>query len=57
MYNPTHWLDHIVDQETGEVVQQGTDETAGKFNNMEHGISDVSIALALSMIASRQSEA
>lgn len=57
MYKATDWKDRVVDQETGDLIQEGTDQSAGNFNNMEHGISDVSVALALSMIASRQSEA
>lgn len=57
MYKATDWKDRVVDQETGDLIQEGTDQSAGNFNNMEHGISDVSVALALTMIASRQSEA
>ena len=57
MYEATNWKDHVVDQETGDLIQKGTDQSAGNFNNMERGISDVSVALALTMIASRQSEA
>lgn len=57
MYKATDWKDRVVDQETGDLIQEGTDQSAGNFNNMEAGISDVSVALALSMIASRQSEA
>ena len=57
MYKSTKWLDKVADAETGELIQEGTDMSAGNFNNMERGISDVSIALALTMIASRQSEA
>lgn len=54
MYNNTKWLDRVVDAETGEVIQEGTDQSAANFNNMENGITDVSVALALAMIASRQ---
>lgn len=56
MYNNTKWLDEVVDVETKELIQEGTDQSAANFNNMENGISDVSIATALMMIASRQSE-
>ena len=38
MYNQTHWLDKVVDPDTGEVIQQGTPQSAGNFNNMENGI-------------------
>ena len=40
MYNATYWLDRVVDEETEEVIQEGTDQSAGHFNNMEEGISD-----------------
>ena len=51
MYKPTKWLDKVVDAETGDLVQEGTDQSAGNFNNIEHGISDVHVATALMMIA------
>lgn len=38
MYNRTYWKDHIVDEETDEVLQQGTLQDAEHFNNMEEGI-------------------
>lgn len=55
MYNSTKWLDKVVDAETEELIQEGTDQSAANFNNMENGITDVSVALALTMIAARQS--
>ena len=55
MYKPTKWLDEVVDAETGELVQKGTDQSAAHFNNMENGISDLSVATALMMIAANQS--
>lgn len=55
MYNNTNWLDKVVDAETGETIQEGTDQSAANFNNMEDGISDASIATALTMIAVHQS--
>lgn len=55
MYKPTKWLDKVVDAETGELVQEGTDQSAAHFNNMENGISDLSVATALMMIAANQS--
>lgn len=55
MYKNKKWLDKVVDAETGELIQEGTDQSAANFNNMENGITDVSIALVLAMIAAHQS--
>lgn len=55
MYNNTKWLDRVKDAETGEIVQEGTDQSAANFNNMENGISDAHVATALTMIAVHQS--
>lgn len=52
MYRNTQWLDEVKDQETGELIQAGTDQSAGHFNNMEHGISDAHLAAALLVIQS-----
>lgn len=57
MYKSTNWLDRVVDAETGDVVQEGTDQSAAHFNNMENGISDVHVATALMMIAANMSDA
>ena len=54
MYKSTKWFDKVVDAETGELIQQGTDQSAANFNNMEGGITDMSVALALQMIAIHQ---
>lgn len=54
MYNSTKWQDKVVDAETGEHVQDGTDQSAANFNNMENGITDAHIATALTMIAVSQ---
>ena len=54
MYKPTKWIDHVVDDGTGELIQEGTPKSAGNFNNMEHGISDAYIAAAITMIAASQ---
>ena len=51
MYKSTKWLDHIVDETSGEIIQEGTDQSAGHFNNMEHGISDAHTAAAVLLIA------
>ena len=56
MYKRTSWQDRVVDAESGELIQEGTDQSAANFNNMENGITDMSVALALTMIAARQSE-
>ena len=56
MYDRTKWLDRVKDAETGELIQEGTDKSAKNFNNMEDGISDLSIATALMMIAANMSE-
>lgn len=55
MYKSTKWLDRVKDAETGEIIQEGTDQSAGNFNNMENGITDAHVATALTMIAVHQS--
>lgn len=55
MYKNKKWLDRVVDAESGELIQEGTDQSAGNFNNMENGITDAHIATALTMIAVHQS--
>lgn len=37
-YVKTNWRDHIVDMETGQVIQEGTRFTATRANNIEEGI-------------------
>lgn len=37
-YEKTEWLDHIVDLETGDIIQEGTRFTASRANNAEEGI-------------------
>lgn len=54
MYKSTKWLDKVVDAETGDIIQEGTNQSAGNFNNMEHGIVDANVAAALTMIATYQ---
>lgn len=51
MYKNTKWLDRVVDADTGDVIEEGTDQSAANFNNMEDGISDTHIAASLAMIA------
>ena len=50
MYNGQKWRDRVVDADNGEVIQEGTDMSAGNFNNMETGISDAHIAAAIMML-------
>ena len=57
MYKPTNWLDDVVDIDSGELIQEGTEQSAGHFNNMEHGISDVHIAATITMLATAQNTA
>ena len=52
MYRNTHWIDEVKDQETEEVIQEGTPQSAGHFNNMAGGISDAHLAAALLIIQS-----
>lgn len=52
MYRRTFWLDKVEDVDTHEIIQEGTDQSAGHFNNAEHGISDVNLAAALILISS-----
>lgn len=37
-YKRTFWQDHVVDESTGEIMQQGTPQSATNFNNQEEGI-------------------
>ena len=53
-YNRTFWVDHVVDQ-TGEVIQQGTLLDQQHFNNLERGISDTNLALAIQQFEQLQS--
>ena len=55
MYNNTKWSDRVVDAVSGDVIQEGTDQSAANFNNMEGGITDAHVATALTMIAVHQS--
>lgn len=57
MYNQTKWLDEVKDQTSGEVIQEGTNQSAGNFNNMEGGIQDASVAAAMLLIAAGQLQA
>jgi hypothetical protein len=52
MYKRTKWLDDVKDGD--ELIQEGTDQSAGNFNNMEAGIADENTAAALLLIAAGQ---
>lgn len=54
MYSIKKWVDEVVDSTTGEVIQQGTPQSAKNFNNMEDGILDASIASNFLIIAASQ---
>lgn len=54
MYKNTKWLDEIVDADTGEKLQDGTDQSAQNFNNAEAGISDATAAAQLMLIMTGQ---
>lgn len=54
MYNLTKWLDHVVDPDTQQVIQQGTPMSADNFNNMEKGILDDYVTGELLAIAAKQ---
>lgn len=56
MYNQTHWLDKVVDPDTQVVIQPGTPQSAGNFNNMENGIQDASVAAAMMMLFAKENE-
>jgi len=45
-YERTFWVDHVTDQ-NGEVLQYGTLLDQEHFNNIEEGLSDAGLALAL----------
>lgn len=47
MYTKTNWQDEVVDADTGETIQQGTLQSAKNFNNMEDGIVDNAMTIAL----------
>ena len=51
MYQRTKWLDEVKDEGSQEIIQEGTDQSAAHFNNMEEGITDASVAAALLLIA------
>lgn len=53
-YERTFWKNHVVDQH-GEVIQVGTLIDQEHLNNMETGISDIGLALAILQFQQNQS--
>lgn len=51
MYQATKWIDEVVDADTGEPIQAGTDQSAAHFNNMENGIADHDVSARLALLA------
>ncbi len=47
MYEKTNWQDRVVDETTKEVMQEGTKQDAKHFNNIENGIVDNELSIAL----------
>ncbi|PYG86748.1 hypothetical protein LY28_02774 [Ruminiclostridium sufflavum DSM 19573] len=39
-YEKITWIDHIVDPESGQILQQGTRFTASRMNHLEQGVED-----------------
>lgn len=52
-YGRTFWVDHVTDQ-NGEVLQYGTMMDQDHFNNLEEGLSDAGLALALTQFKQAQ---
>lgn len=57
MYNGTNWQNRVVDADSGEIIQRGTNQSAGNFNNMENGITDAHVAGALMLTVAHQRSA
>ena len=55
MYDRTFWKNHVPDQE-GRIIQQGTPMDQDHFNNMEEGISDASLAAAITAWAQQKTQ-
>ena len=54
MYKRTKWFDEVKDANTGELIQEGTDQSAGNFNNIEDGTFDNNTAAAMLLISAGQ---
>lgn len=44
-YEKTIWIDHVIDPQNGEIIQQGTRFTAQRMNKIEQGIFDSQLQL------------
>jgi hypothetical protein len=53
MYERNYWVDHVEDQD-GNVIQQGTNQDQGHFNPMEEGITDATEAAAVVLLYALQ---
>lgn len=51
MYSRTKWIDRVVDADTGDLIQEGTNQSAANFNNQEIGIFDAHMAASILLIA------
>lgn len=51
MYKPIKWVDRVTDVDSGEILREGTPQSAGNFNSMDEGITDMHIAGKLIAIA------
>ena len=54
-YKRSFWVDHVTDQH-GDVIQYGTLLDQQHFNNMEVGISDLGLAVALMQFKQTQDD-
>lgn len=45
-YIKTVWKDHVVDEDTQEIIQQGTPISARNLNNMENGIENAATQIS-----------
>ena len=55
MYDRTFWKNHVTDQD-GRVIQQGTLLDQDHFNNLEVGVSDASLAAAITAWAQQKTQ-
>lgn len=46
-YEPVDWVDEVKDQDTKEIIQEGTPMDAEHYNHMEQGIHNASLMLAI----------
>lgn len=51
MYKPINWVDRVTEVDTGEILREGTPQSAGNFNSMDEGITDMHIAGKLIALA------